>query len=265
MADPRNRGARAQGHAERRQFPAGPFSRRTAAGAPRRPTRSCASAASCCGASAATGCRTHLRMTIGSEEANGASSPRCREFLPGPGRAMAEPDLRAPGADRHRADRLVDRHGARERGLPSRSSSRAAAAETVRDGGAAQLGDSYTTTRRRGGRGRRPRDPLDAGRRLRGEVARQIAPALKDGAIVPSRLGQGVGDRGRSSRSSRRRPFRARRIPVAGTEHSGPEAGFAELFADRWCILTPPRRDRPGGGRTHEGVLGRARRECRGR
>lgn len=28
--------------------------------------------------------------------------------------------------------------------------------------------------------------------------------------------------------------------PVAGTEQSGPEAGFAELFAGRWCILTPP-------------------------
>jgi cyclohexadieny/prephenate dehydrogenase len=28
--------------------------------------------------------------------------------------------------------------------------------------------------------------------------------------------------------------------PVAGTEHSGPESGFAELFDDRWCILTPP-------------------------
>ena len=27
--------------------------------------------------------------------------------------------------------------------------------------------------------------------------------------------------------------------PVAGTEHSGPEAGFAELFEGRWCILTP--------------------------
>jgi len=29
--------------------------------------------------------------------------------------------------------------------------------------------------------------------------------------------------------------------PVAGTEHSGPEAGFAELFQDRFSILTPPR------------------------
>jgi len=28
--------------------------------------------------------------------------------------------------------------------------------------------------------------------------------------------------------------------PVAGTEHSGPEAGFAELFDGRYCILTPP-------------------------
>ncbi|MEE4348689.1 MAG: prephenate/arogenate dehydrogenase family protein [Pacificimonas sp.] len=27
--------------------------------------------------------------------------------------------------------------------------------------------------------------------------------------------------------------------PVAGTEKSGPDAGFASLFADRWCILTP--------------------------
>ena len=27
--------------------------------------------------------------------------------------------------------------------------------------------------------------------------------------------------------------------PIAGTEHSGPEAGFAELFQGRWCILTP--------------------------
>jgi cyclohexadieny/prephenate dehydrogenase len=28
--------------------------------------------------------------------------------------------------------------------------------------------------------------------------------------------------------------------PVAGTEHSGPDAGFATLFHGRWCILTPP-------------------------
>jgi cyclohexadieny/prephenate dehydrogenase len=27
--------------------------------------------------------------------------------------------------------------------------------------------------------------------------------------------------------------------PIAGTENSGPAAGFAELFEDRWCVLTP--------------------------
>jgi cyclohexadieny/prephenate dehydrogenase len=28
--------------------------------------------------------------------------------------------------------------------------------------------------------------------------------------------------------------------PIAGTEHSGPSAGFPELFINRWCVLTPP-------------------------
>jgi len=28
--------------------------------------------------------------------------------------------------------------------------------------------------------------------------------------------------------------------PIAGTEQSGPQSGFAELFENRWCILTPP-------------------------
>ena len=28
--------------------------------------------------------------------------------------------------------------------------------------------------------------------------------------------------------------------PIAGTEQSGPESGFSELFDNRWCILTPP-------------------------
>ena len=33
--------------------------------------------------------------------------------------------------------------------------------------------------------------------------------------------------------------------PIAGTEHSGPESGFAELFDNRWCILTPPEETSP--------------------
>jgi cyclohexadieny/prephenate dehydrogenase len=36
--------------------------------------------------------------------------------------------------------------------------------------------------------------------------------------------------------------------PVAGTERSGPDAGFASLFDGRWCILTP------AGGRVTPGV-----------
>jgi cyclohexadieny/prephenate dehydrogenase len=51
---------------------------------------------------------------------------------------------------------------------------------------------------------------------VKAAVIRDLAPHLPEGAhLVPGH-------------------------PVAGTEHSGPAAGFAELFRDRWCILTPP-------------------------
>jgi cyclohexadieny/prephenate dehydrogenase len=40
--------------------------------------------------------------------------------------------------------------------------------------------------------------------------------------------------------------------PVAGTEYSGPDAGFATLFVNRWCILTPP-------DGTDEAAIGRVR------
>ena len=33
--------------------------------------------------------------------------------------------------------------------------------------------------------------------------------------------------------------------PVAGTERSGPDAGFATLFQGRWCIVTPPENANP--------------------
>ena len=32
--------------------------------------------------------------------------------------------------------------------------------------------------------------------------------------------------------------------PIAGTEESGPESGFSELFQNRWCILTPSRQSK---------------------
>ena len=70
-------------------------------------------------------------------------------------------------------------------------------------------------------------------------IGERIKPALKDGAILT--------DVGSVKQMAIRdlQPHVPRGVhfvpghPVAGTEHSGPEAGFAELFCDRWCILTP--------------------------
>jgi len=73
-----------------------------------------------------------------------------------------------------------------------------------------------------------------------GEVAKQIAPHLKAGAIVSD-----VGSV-KAAIVHDMAPHLPAGVhfvpahPVAGTEHSGPDAGFAELFVGRWCILTPP-------------------------
>ena len=72
-----------------------------------------------------------------------------------------------------------------------------------------------------------------------GEIGRKIAPALRDGAIVTD-VGSVKGAAIQALQPAL--PGRVQFVPghpVAGTEHSGPEAGFAELFRDRWCILTP--------------------------
>jgi cyclohexadieny/prephenate dehydrogenase len=71
-------------------------------------------------------------------------------------------------------------------------------------------------------------------------VARLIAPHLKRGAIL-SDAGSVKG-----SVLAQVLPHLPPDVsfvpahPVAGTEHSGPDAGFATLFQHRWCILTPP-------------------------
>ena len=73
-----------------------------------------------------------------------------------------------------------------------------------------------------------------------GPLAREMAPALRSGAIVTdvgSVKGAVVRDVGPHV------PEGVHFIPghpIAGTEHSGPESGFAELFDGRWCVLTPP-------------------------
>jgi cyclohexadieny/prephenate dehydrogenase len=73
-----------------------------------------------------------------------------------------------------------------------------------------------------------------------GAVAREIAPALQAGAIVSdvSSVKAAV-----VAAMGRELPDGVHFVPahpVAGTEESGPDAGFATLFAGRWCILTPP-------------------------
>jgi cyclohexadieny/prephenate dehydrogenase len=73
-----------------------------------------------------------------------------------------------------------------------------------------------------------------------GPVAQEIAPHLKAGAIV-SDAGSVKGAIVREM--APHLPDGIHFVPahpVAGTEHSGPDSGFAELFIGRWCILTPP-------------------------
>jgi len=100
------------------------------------------------------------------------------------------------------------------------------------------LGDSYTT------------DPAEAAKDAdlvivsvpvgsSGAVAEEIAPALKKGAILTD-----VGSTKASviAQMSPHVPEGVHFIPghpLAGTEKSGPDAGFAELFENRWCIFTP--------------------------
>lgn len=72
-----------------------------------------------------------------------------------------------------------------------------------------------------------------------GAVAEQIAPALAPGAILTD-----VGSTKRSviEQMAPHVPEGRHFIPghpIAGTEYSGPDSGFAALFEDRWCILTP--------------------------
>ncbi len=111
-------------------------------------------------------------------------------------------------------------------------------AETLAEAEALGLGDLYT------------RDPAEA---VRGAdlvilctpvgayeaVMDAIAPALEKGAIL-SDVGSVKGHVHRVL--GPKVPKGVHFVPghpLAGTEHSGPSAGFAELFENRWCVLTP--------------------------
>jgi cyclohexadieny/prephenate dehydrogenase len=71
-------------------------------------------------------------------------------------------------------------------------------------------------------------------------VAKDIAPHLKAGAVISD---VGSVKSAVLAALTKHLPPNVAIIPahpVAGTEESGPAAGFATLFVNRWCILTPP-------------------------
>ncbi|MBK5959813.1 cyclohexadienyl dehydrogenase [Rhodoplanes elegans] len=73
-----------------------------------------------------------------------------------------------------------------------------------------------------------------------GAVAAEIAPRLAPGAIISD---VGSVKAAVVKDVAPHLPGHVHFVPahpVAGTENSGPDAGFPELFIDRWCILTPP-------------------------
>ncbi|WP_287208782.1 prephenate/arogenate dehydrogenase family protein [Mesorhizobium sp.] len=111
-------------------------------------------------------------------------------------------------------------------------------AETLQRAKELKLGDDYTTDAREAARGADliiVSVPVGAC----GAVAEEIQPALKNGAILTD-----VGS-AKASVIAQMQPHVPDGVhfipghPLAGTEKSGPDAGFAELFENRWCIFTP--------------------------
>lgn len=79
-----------------------------------------------------------------------------------------------------------------------------------------------------------------------GAIARAIAPVLKPGRIVTD---VGSVKQAVIAAVTPELPAGVHFVPghpLAGTENSGPDAGFATLFENRWCVLTPPAGTDPG-------------------
>lgn len=72
-----------------------------------------------------------------------------------------------------------------------------------------------------------------------GAVAAEIAPHLRPGAVV-SDVGSSKQFVAEALAAALPGVAVIPAHPVAGTERSGPDAGFAALFQNRWCIITPP-------------------------
>ncbi len=77
-------------------------------------------------------------------------------------------------------------------------------------------------------------------------IAKAVGPRLKPGAILTD---AGSVKRAAIDHLAPHVPAHAHLVPahpIAGTENSGPESGFADLFKGRWCIVTPmPRTPKP--------------------
>jgi cyclohexadieny/prephenate dehydrogenase len=72
-----------------------------------------------------------------------------------------------------------------------------------------------------------------------GATAKASIGAMKAGAILTD-VGSVKGNVAREFRGLGRSDVHViPGHPIAGTEKSGPDAGFASLFENRWCILTP--------------------------
>lgn len=111
-------------------------------------------------------------------------------------------------------------------------------AETLKRAEELQLGDRYTTS---SAEAVKDADlvivsvPVGASE----SVAKEIAGTLKPGSIVTD-----VGST-KASVIAQMQPHMPDHVhfiaghPIAGTEKSGPDAGFPGLFEGRWCILTP--------------------------
>ncbi|MDC0738864.1 prephenate/arogenate dehydrogenase family protein [Cognatishimia sp. SS12] len=86
-----------------------------------------------------------------------------------------------------------------------------------------------------------------------GAVAAEIAPALKPGATVSD---VGSVKRAVIEAVGPELPAHVHFVPahpLAGTEYSGPESGFATLFDNRWCLMiTDETTDRPAADRLVE-------------
>jgi cyclohexadieny/prephenate dehydrogenase len=71
------------------------------------------------------------------------------------------------------------------------------------------------------------------------QAAEAVAPGLSPGVVV-SDVGSSKQSIGNALAEALPGHCVIPAHPVAGTEHSGPGAGFATLFHHRWCIVTPP-------------------------